>query len=208
MTSAVAIIDVDIEAGHDEEAREVLLERLREYQESAIAPLWINLMRERADLRIACLVRDAARLDDFLMDVVRVVPGVRGTSARLAFAGAVRADVIAHLPAMGTLWTRRASAPVFVRIQPGRDREVYDALRTLPPHRQVHVGWVLKLFHSPLADIQLLLISDTTTALTGYMMSWVRTVPGVLDTEMITVLDWQMLGPPEAFAELAERFAE
>ncbi len=72
----------------------------------------------------------------------------------------------------------------------------------------VDVVWVLKVFHSHDADLQLLLLSERTAALTGYVMSWIRTVPGVLDTNLTTVLDWRILGPTEAFLGVCERFPE
>jgi hypothetical protein len=208
MQPTLAIIDVDIQSGQDEAAREALLTNLRGHCKACVQPLWVNLMRERADLRVVCLVRDLARLDDFLVDTIRATPGVRGTSARLAFGGVVRADVITELPLQDSAFTRRAAAAVFVKTEPGRDRQTYEALIALPPHPEVKVAWALKVFHSPEADIKLLLLGERTTALTGYVMSWVRTVPGVLDTELTAVLDWEILGKPEDFIELAECFPD
>jgi hypothetical protein len=72
----------------------------------------------------------------------------------------------------------------------------------------VDVVWVLKVFHSHDADLQLLLLSERTAALTGFVMSWIRTVPGVLDTSLTTVLDWRILGQTEAFVSVCERFPE
>jgi hypothetical protein len=153
-------------------------------------------------------VRNPSRLDDFLIDVVRSVPGVRNTSARLAFGGIVRPDLIAELPLQDSVWQRRSAAAVFVAVQPGRDRQVYEALVNLPPHRDVQVVWVLQLFHSPQADIKLLLIAERTSSLTGFVMGEVRTIPGVVDTQLISVLDWRNLGQPDDFIELAECFSE
>jgi hypothetical protein len=95
-----------------------------------------------------------------------------------------------------------------VKSQPGRDDEVYRALIGLPRHHHVEVVWVLKLFHSPEADLMLLLLGERTAALTGYVMSWVRTVPGVVDTQLTSVLDWEILGRIEDFIELARCFPE
>lgn len=210
MQTTLAIIDADILSGQDEIAREALLSKLQMYQdqETSIVPLWLNLLRERADLRVVCLVRDLARLDDFLVDVIRATPGVRGTSARLAFNGIVRADIAHELPLQNSVWTRSAAATVLIKTEPGRDREVYRALLALPRHREVNVVWVLKLFHSSEADIKLLLIGGRTAALTGYVMGWLRTVPGVVDTQLTSVLDWRILGRPEDFVEMAECFPE
>lgn len=208
MQRTLAIIDVDIHSGEDETAREALLTNLQNYQGHDVAPLWLNLLRERADLRVVCLVRDLARLDDFLIDVIRTVPGVRGTSARLAFGGSMRADVINELPLQDSVWTRRATATVFVKIEPGKDRAVCEALSRLPSHREVQVAWTLRLFHSPQADLKLMLIGERSSSLTGFVMSWIRTVPGVVDTQMTSVIDWRILGQPDDFIELSECFPE
>ena len=44
--------------------------------------------------------------------------------------------------------------------------------------------------------------------LTGYVMSWVRTAPGVVDTQLTSVLDWRILGQTEDFIVLAQRFPD
>ena len=208
MQPTLAVIDIDIHAGQDEIAREGLLENLSNSHDQCITPLWVNWLRERADLRVVCLVDDLGRFDDFLVEVIRTVPGVRGTSARLAFDGVVCADALMDIAVEGALWDRRAAATVEVKTQPGRDREVFKALVGLPQHKEVEVVWVLKTLHSTEADLILLLLGERTAALTGYTMSWVRTTPGVVDTQVTTVLDWQILGQSDDFLTLAERFPE
>jgi hypothetical protein len=153
-------------------------------------------------------VHDLTMFDDFLVDVIRSVPGVRGTSAQLAFDGVVRDEPLMDVSLLETMWDRRAAATVLVKLQPGQDAEAYRALLDLPPHQQVQVVWIVKIFHSLEADVMLLLLGDRTSALTGYAMSWVRTVPGVADTQLSSVLDWRILGDTEDFIALAERFPE
>jgi hypothetical protein len=97
---------------------------------------------------------------------------------------------------------------VLVKSQPGQDQEVYQALLDLPPHQQVQVVWVVKIFHSGEADLLLLLLGERTSALTGYVMSWVRTVSGVVDTNLSSVLDWHIIGETEDFIALAQRFPD
>jgi DNA-binding Lrp family transcriptional regulator len=200
------VIDIDIHAGQDEVAREKLLENLTRFKEACITPLWVNWLRERADLRVVCLVHDLLRFDDFLVDVIRCVPGVRGTAAQLAFDGVVHGDAVADLPLQNSIWNRRAAATVLVKSEPGQDRQVYRALVELPKHEEVEVLWVVRLFHSIEADLMLLLLGERTSALTGYVMSWVRAVPGVVDTQLTSVLDWQVLGRIEDFITLSQRF--
>ena len=208
MEPTLAVIDIDIFAGQDEAVREGLLENLANSETECITPLWVNWLRERADFRVVCLVHDLMRFDDFLVDVIRAVPGVRGTAAQLAFDGSVRCDALMDLPLQNSVWDRRAAATVTIKSQPGRDREVYQALTQLPPHQQVEVVWVVKLYHSTDADLQVLLLGERTAALTGYVMSWIRTQPGVVDTQLTSVLDWQVIGATEDFIALAQRFAE
>ncbi|MCX7706966.1 MAG: Lrp/AsnC ligand binding domain-containing protein [Anaerolineae bacterium] len=208
MKPTLAIIDVDIFSGQDELVREALLENLRRFHDPCLTVLWINWLRERADLRVVCLVHDLEQFDNFLVNVVRKVPGVRGTAAQLAFDGVVRGDALMDLSLLNAGWDRRAAATVQVKLQPGRDEEAYQALLALPKHQQVEVVWVVKVFHSNDADVLMLLLGERTAALTGYVMSWVRTVPGVLDTHLSSVLDWQILGRTEDFIALARRFPD
>jgi hypothetical protein len=79
-------------------------------------------------------------------------------------------------------------------------------LLNLPAHPDVRQVWLLNCSHSHDSDLSMMLLGKNVAALTGYMMSWVRTTPGVLDTEMSTVLDWRWLASPEDIVELCELF--
>ena len=208
MKPTLCIIDIDIICGQDELAREHLLEHLEEFKLPTVKLLWLNWLRERADLRLVCLVYDLERLDDFLMDVIRATPGVRSAAALLSFDGVVRGEALMDVSLLDSGWDRRAAAAVLVKLQAGQDREAYESLLALPPHQQVSVIWVVKLFHSVDADLLILLLGERTAALTGYVMSWIRTVPGVADTQLSTVQDWRILGQTEDFIALSQRFPE
>jgi hypothetical protein len=52
----------------------------------------------------------------------------------------------------------------------------------------------------------LMLLGKNLAALTGYVMSWVRTTPGVIDTEMSAVLDWRWMASPDDIVGLCEMF--
>mgnify|MGYP000857565038 CR=1 FL=1 len=73
-------------------------------------------------------------------------------------------------------------------------------------HPDVRRVWLLNCYHSEDADLMMLLLGKNMAALTGYVMSWVRTTPGVIDTEMGTVMDWRWLASPEDIVELCEMF--
>ncbi|RME84812.1 MAG: hypothetical protein D6775_04485 [Caldilineae bacterium] len=202
----LAIIDANIRSGQDELAREDVLARLGEYQEPCVRPLWVNWLRARADLRIVCLVNELAKLDDFLIDVVREAVGVTGTRAVLAFGGRVHIPALMDVPLAAAGTQSLYAATVRIELLPGYDRPAFNAIWSLPKHPHVRPVWLLRTYHSFDADVNMLLLSDDEPAITGYVMSWIRPVKGVVDTEISSVKDWQMLATAEELVEVAEQF--
>lgn len=202
----LAFIDCDIMSGKDELAREELLDKVRRYRTPAVAPLWVNWLRQRADLRFVCLVRDFTEFNSFMLDIVRGVEGVRETSTILSFGGRADLDALLDLEMDVGPTNHAIAASVFIDVQPGLDRRCFQALLDLPPHPDVRRVWLLNCYHSDDADLMLFLLGKNLSALTGYVMSWVRTAPGVVDTEMDTVLDWRWMANPDDIIELCEMF--
>ena len=205
-STALAFVDADIISGKDEVAREQLLNNLMSYNSNGVAPLWVNWMRSRADLRFVCLVRDLQEFNRFMLDVVRSVEGVRETRTTLSFSGRADIDSLLELEMEVSPSSQTIAASVLIDVQPGMDRRCFQAIIDLPPHPDVRRVWLLNTYHSDDADLMLLLLGKNVAALTGYMMSWVRTTPGVIDTEMGTVLDWRWLAEPDDIVELCELF--
>ncbi len=205
-TTALAFVDADIVSGKDEVAREQLVNNLMSYNSNGVAPLWVNWMRSRADLRFACLVRDLQEFNRFMLDVVRSVEGVRETRTILSFSGRADIDAMLELEMEVSPSSQTIAASVLIDVQPGMDRRCFQALIDLPTHPDVRRVWLLNTYHSDDADLMLLLLGKNVAALTGYVMSWIRTTPGVIDTEMGTVLDWRWLAEPDDIVELCELF--
>lgn len=206
MKPVLAFIDADIVSGKDELARESLLANLRRYHTPGVAPLWVNWLRHRADLRFVCLVRDFTEFNSFMLDVVRTVEGVRETSIILSFGGRADLDALLDLEMEVSPTSPTVAASVMIDVQPGMDRSCFQGLLDLPPHPDVRRVWLLNCYHSEEADLQLLLLGKNLSTLTGYVLSWVRTMPGVVDTVMDTVLDWRWLANPDDIIELCEMF--
>jgi DNA-binding Lrp family transcriptional regulator len=202
----LAFVDCDIVSGMDELAREELLANVGRYRGNGVSPLWVNWLRQRADLRFVCLVRDVAEFNDFMLDVVRSVAGVRETRTVLSFGGRADIDALLELEMEVSPSSHTIASSVLIDVQPGMDRRCFQALLELPPHPDVRRVWLLNCYHSDDADLMLLLLGKNIAALTGYVMSWVRTAPGVIDTEMSTVLDWRWLASPADLVELCEMF--
>jgi len=205
-STALAFVDADIISGKDEVAREQLLNNLMNYNSNGVAPLWVNWMRSRADLRVVCVVRDLQEFNRFMLDVVRSVEGVRETRTILSFSGRADIDTMLELEMEVSPSSQTIAASVLIDVQPGMDRRCFQALIDLPPHPDVRRVWLLNTYHSDDADLMMLLLGKNVAALTGYMMSWIRTTPGVIDTEMSTVLDWRWLAEPDDIVELCELF--
>lgn len=202
----LAFIDADIVSGKDEVAREELLEKISQFRSESVSPLWVNWLRQRADMRFACLVRDVSEFNNFMLDVVRSVEGVRETGTMLSFGGRANIDTLLDLEMEVSPTSQTIAAVVLIDVEAGKDRICFQALLDLPSHQDVRRVWLLNCYHSDDADLMLLLLGKNVAALTGYVMSWVRTTPGVVDTEMSTVLDWRWMASPEDIVDLCELF--
>lgn len=203
---ALAFVDADIVSGKDEIAREQLLRNLQRYHSRGVSPLWVNWLRQRADLRFVCITHDLAEFNDFMLDVVRSVEYVRETRTILSFSGRADIDVLLELEMEVSPTSPMIASTVMIDVQPGLDRQCFQALLDLPPHPEVRRVWLLNCYHSENADLMLFLLGKNISALTGYVMSWVRTTVGVIDTEMDTVLDWRWMASSEDIVSLCEMF--
>lgn len=204
--TTLAIIDANVRSGQDELTREDLLARLRSYSEPCVTPLWVNWLRERADLRIICMVHDLERLDDFLIDVVRESVGITATRAVLSFGGRVNLDTLMDIPLIAAGNQHMYASNVRIELAPGYDRVAFDGLWNLPLHPHVRPVWLLRTYHTYDSDLNLFLVSSRHADATGYVMSWVRTVEGVVDTVISDINDWVVLANAEQMVEVAERF--
>lgn len=202
----LAFVDADIASGKDEIAREQLLNNLRRFQSPGVIPLWVNWLRQRADLRFTCLVRDVREFNDFMLDVVRNVSGVRETRTMLSFGGRADIDTLLELEMEVSPNSQLVASNVLIDVEPGLDRRCFQTLIDLPPHPDVRRVWLLNTYHSDDADLMLMLLGKDVPTLTGYVMSWVRTTEGVIDTEMSTMLDWRWLASPDDVVALCEHF--
>ncbi len=202
----LTFVDADIVSGKDEIAREQLLSNLQRYQSDAVSPLWVNWLRHRADIRFVCLTTDLAEYNNFMLDVVRSVQYVRETRTLLSFGGRADIDALLDLEMEISTNSPTVAASVLIDVKPGMDRQCFQGLLDLPRHQEVRRVWLLNCYHSENADLMMLLLGKNVSALTGYVTSWVRTVPGVIDTEMDTVLDWRWMASPDDIVSLCEMF--
>lgn len=202
----LVFVDADIASGRDEIAREQLLKNLRDYRSPGVSPLWVNWLRQRADLRFACFVRDVRQFNTFMLDVVRSVEGLRETRTMLSFGGRANIDALLELEMEVSPNSQMAASMVEINVEPGLDRSCFQSLIDLPVHPDVQRVWLLNTYHSHASDLTMLLLGKDVSSLTGYIMSWVRTTEGVVDTDMSMMLDWRWLAGPDDIVEVCEHF--
>jgi hypothetical protein len=124
---ALAFVDADIVSGKDEIAREQLLRNLQRYRSRGVAPLWVNWLRQRADLRFVCLTYDLAEFNDFMLDVVRSVEYVRETRTILSFSGRADIETLLELEMEVSPTSPLVASTVMIDVQQGLARS------TAPP---------------------------------------------------------------------------
>ena len=98
------------------------------------------------------------------------------------------------------------AATVRIKLMPGYDRDAFEQIWSLPRHPTVNPVWLLRTYHSYDADLNMLLFSENHPAINGYITSWLRPVPGLVDTQVCDVIDWHLLATPEQMIDLAEQF--
>lgn len=233
----LAFVDCEIAGGHEELAREQLVQRGLDYQTlyrvnraleahtadihpgtgtislQGVAPLFVGWLRERAALRLVCMVRNLGEFNNFMLDEIRPIVGIRETRTTLSFGGWAEVDTLLELemevspPAVAAVeHTPATAASVWINVQPGMDRACFAALRNLPEHPDVRQVWLLHCHQTLENDLNLLLLGKSPAALSAYVTSWVRTAPGVINTEMGTVQDWRWLAEAEDLVELCGLF--
>jgi hypothetical protein len=205
-SATLAVIDANVRSGEDELARENLLANLRAYDQPWVIPLWVNCLRERADLRLVCMVHRLAHLDDFLIDVVRAARGITGTQAMLSFGGRAHIARLLEVPLAVGGRHRLHAAHISLDIAAGQDRAAFEAIWHIPSHPRLKPVWLLRNYHSYDADLTMLVLASDEPAITGYVMSWIRPIPGVMDTTLSTITDWTLLATPEQLVAVAEAF--
>ena len=82
-------------------------------------------------------MRDLAEFNNFMLDVVRSVEGVRETRTTLSFGGRADIDTLLELEMEVSPSSHTVAASVWIDVEPGMDRICFQNLLDLPPHPEV-----------------------------------------------------------------------
>ena len=90
-------------------------------------------------------MRDLTEFNDFMLDVVRSVDGVRETRTTLSFSGRADIDTLLELEMEVNPSSSTVAASVWIDVKPGMDRACFQALLDLPEHPEVRRVWLPQL---------------------------------------------------------------
>ncbi len=203
---SLAIIDAVTEVGKDDEARRNLQHNLKEWRRSGVSPLWINSLRSRGDIRLVCLVQDFHKFNTLMLDEIRSVDGVRETHTVFGFDGVANLDLLLDLEMEVLPMTDLSSCYLYLRVSPGEDRNVLEAIRQLPQEGDVRLIWALNIYDSQTGDLFLLLLSDDDRLTREFVRQRIRAIAGVRDTVMDEIVEWSWMAEADSIILLCEMF--
>lgn len=202
---SLAFVDAVIDSNKDSSARRALQDRLQKWYRRGVSLLWINTLRHRADIRLVCLVQDFRKFNTLVLDEIRSVDGVRATRTTFSFNGVANVDLLLDLEMEVLPHTGTSSSYLQLSVVPGEDRNVLEAITSLPSSLDVRVVWALNTY-SHASDLSLLLLGLDGTVIADYIMTHIRPIEGLVDTETDEIVEWAWMAEPEAIISLCEMF--
>ncbi len=203
---SLAIIDAFTEADKDRDARQDLEHNLKEWRRSGVSRLWINSLRSRGDVRLVCLVQDFHKFNTLMLDEIRSVRGVKETHTTFGFDGVANLDLLLDLEMEVLPMTDLFSCYLYLRVSPGEDRNVLEAIQHLPQDGDVRLVWALNTYNSQAGDLLLLLLSSNELNNEKFIQTHIRTISGVQDTEKDEIVEWAWMAEPDSIILLCEMF--
>jgi len=203
----VAFVDAVVESGRDSSVHQALQENLQVWYSSGATPLWLNTFRNRGDCRLVCLVENFTSFESLMLDEIRSVAGVRETRTAFSFSGSANLDLLLDLEMEVLPHTEACSAFLEVTVAPGQDRFVQEHCAMLPVDDPVRVVWSLNSYNGQADDLSLLLLGSPGADLAEFTMRHIRSMEGVVATEMDQIWDWTWMAQPDSVIALCEHFA-
>ncbi len=202
----LAYVDTVMDSHKASEALRLLQSNLQMWHRSGVTPLWLNAFRNHAGARLVCLVQNFSKFNNLVLDEIRCVEGVRETRTTFSFDGIANVDLLLDLEMEIPPHTDIASCHLNIRVVPGVDRQVLEAVARLPQNRAVQVMWALTTYSSFGGDISLLLLGPDGRAISEYIRNHIRSIKGVIATDADDIIEWIWMAEPAAVITLCEMF--
>ena len=201
---------VDCVAGTDQEVLEGLLENFKKDRPERVLPVSIGYIKTKGDYLIPLLIQDIADVDDVIIDKIRSVPGVCDVKSyilnlhvpedREDEEGGAEAEDSAELPLL-------AHGMVFIDVESGKDRHVLKTL-SRSDTEDVKINFLGHCFHSFDCDMLAFVSGYDHNILFEWVRSSVRTIDGVLDTDVDSISGMEPLILPEEMEALMEELSK
>ena len=202
----LAYVDAVMDSHKASEALRILQSNLQMWHRSGVTPLWLNSFLSHAGARVVCLVQDFPKFNSLVLDEIRCVEGVRETRTTFSFDGIANVDLLLDLEMEIPPHTDIASCHLNIRVAPGVDRQVLDAVARLPQSGIVRVMWALTTYSSFGGDIAMLLLGPGSNHISDYIRDHIRSIEGVIDTDADEIIEWIWMAEPAAIIALCEMF--
>ncbi len=198
------MIVLDVEAGYDKLAYELLLKNL--VKTESVIPLFIGQIFETADLEIMIQAVDVESLNDFILQRIRSIKEIREIMVYpiTSFKGLAQfslADFQSSYAAQETA----VEFPLFtmkIDIAPTKDVEVYQALSKLTMTDTILPAFVGYTFQQADFDIGFYFFASSTESAWNFVQSKIRTLEGVWDTEIGVVTHIKSLVSAQDMAQV------
>lgn len=199
---------VDCLAGKDDEVLDGLVENFTTARPTDVLPVSIGYIKNKGDYIIPMLIKDIADVDDVLIDLVRSVGGVSDVKSYIFNLHVPEGDEEKeHAAEEDAAAVMMAHGMVFIDVASGQDRHVLKTVLN-SSDEDVMINFVGHCFHSFDCDMVAFVSAFNHSILFEWVRSKIRTVEGVLDTDVDVISGMEPLILPDEVVTLMEELAK
>ena len=145
------------------------------YEKYKIIPLYMTSDIEDYELRICCQIEDPNKLDKFV-NQIRKISGINSTRIRLTLNGVIFPKGVQLL---AQTESKMESCHIFLKIEPGKDENVWNKLLALKDILKVYPTWIFRDFYEYDRDVTLRLMGESKKEIRKYIDQYVSTINGI-----------------------------
>ncbi len=194
---------VDCLAGKDEEVLAGLIENFKKGRPETVLPVSIGYIKTKGDYIIPMLIQDIADVDDVIIDKVRSVDHICDVKSYI-FNLHIPEEDEAKEQDPDQLFL--AHGMIFIDVESGKDRHV---LKTLAhsSDEDVQINFLGHCFHSFDCDMVAFVSAYNHNILFEWVRSKIRSIDGVLDTDVDAISGMEPLIFQDELEQLMEELA-
>jgi len=179
----IAELHVIIEKNEWNRAYDKILGALRknDLRQYSVVPLYTTYDIGDTELRICFSFNDPSLIDKFITKEIRPINGIQSTRIRLTLDGEIFPKGV---KALAQADDSLKSCHIFLKIEPTKDTQVWNNLRTLKDIGSVFPTWVFRDFYEYDRDITLRLMGNNEKVIKHYIKQYIKNMDGVIDCKV------------------------